>query len=296
MNNKSDNFEAGKCDTFKIESAKIGTPFKLRVGHDNKGSASGWHLEKIEAENLETKERFVFNCNRWLSKDEEDHEIVRELPADGPTVRKVLPIVEYTVEVQTGKKMGAGTDANVFLNIFGEYGDTGQRVLSKSKTNRKKFERDQVDVFRIEAVALKNLKKIRIGHDGKMAGDGWYLKRVTVKQEGNPKYDHTFECDRWLASDEDDGQIVREFLVDGAQFLDTISYHVKVKTGDVRNAGTDADVTLKIFGAKGDTGNKVLRSSDNNTNKFERGKVEEFNIENEDIGKVCFIFIYLFFY
>ncbi len=211
--------------------------------------------------------------------------MVRELPAEGDSIRRPLTVIEYTVEVQTGTKMGAGTDANVFLNIFGDYGDTGDRLLEKSN-NRNKFERGQTDLFRIEAVTLKNLKKIRIGHDGEGAGDGWFLKQVKVSS-ANSKYDQTFECNKWLATDEDDGQIVREFLVGGnAQGLETISYNVKVKTGDVRNAGTDADVTLKMFGSRGDSGAKVLRSSDNHGNKFERGKVDEFMIEGEDIGKI----------
>ena len=35
-------------------------------------------------------------------------------------------------------------DANVFLTIFGEYGDTGEKKLIKSETNMNKFERNQV--------------------------------------------------------------------------------------------------------------------------------------------------------
>lgn len=94
-----------------------------------------------------------------------------------------------------------------------------------------------MDVFKIEAVTLKHLKKIRIGHNGKRAGAGWFLNKVIVKQDGNSKYDQTFECNRWLAVDEDDGLIVREISVDGLQYLDSVTYNVKVKTGDVRNAG-----------------------------------------------------------
>ena len=44
----------------------------------------------------------------------------------------------------TGDKRGAGTDANIFVNIFGELGDTGDRPLEESKTNKNKFERNQV--------------------------------------------------------------------------------------------------------------------------------------------------------
>ena len=48
------------------------------------------------------------------------------------------------MSVYTGDKRGAGTDANIFLNIFGELGDTGDRPLEESKTNKNKFERNQV--------------------------------------------------------------------------------------------------------------------------------------------------------
>ena len=52
----------------------------------------------------------------------------------------------YQVFVHTGDKRGAGTNANIFLNIFGELGDTGDRPLEKSKSNRDKFERNQVSL------------------------------------------------------------------------------------------------------------------------------------------------------
>lgn len=54
---KKENFERGKMDQFTIESEEIGQPFKMRVWHDNKGSASGWHLDRIELTNIDTKEQ-----------------------------------------------------------------------------------------------------------------------------------------------------------------------------------------------------------------------------------------------
>lgn len=53
----------------------------------------------------------------------------------------------YHVSVYTGDKRGAGTNANIFLDIFGELGDTGDRPLEESKTNKNKFERNQVIKF-----------------------------------------------------------------------------------------------------------------------------------------------------
>lgn len=50
----------------------------------------------------------------------------------------------YTVNVKTGNKSGSGTNANVFLTIVGDKGDTGERKLAKSETNFDKFENNQV--------------------------------------------------------------------------------------------------------------------------------------------------------
>lgn len=50
----------------------------------------------------------------------------------------------YKVSVRTGDMYGAGTDANVFLTIYGDLGDTGERKLAKSETNKNKFERGEV--------------------------------------------------------------------------------------------------------------------------------------------------------
>ena len=61
---------------------------------------------------------------------------------------------------------------------------------------------------------------------------------------------------------------------------------MSVKTGDVRGAGTDANVFVQIYGDKGDTGKLQLRSAENTKNKFERGRTDQFVLEAVDIGKV----------
>lgn len=40
-------FEAGCCDRFDKKLDNIGKPFKIKIGHDNKGSFAGWHLDKV---------------------------------------------------------------------------------------------------------------------------------------------------------------------------------------------------------------------------------------------------------
>ena len=61
---------------------------------------------------------------------------------------------------------------------------------------------------------------------------------------------------------------------------------MSVRTGDVRGAGSDANVFVQIYGEKGDTGKLQLRSAENTKNKFERGRTDQFVLEAVDIGKV----------
>ena len=47
---------------------------------------------------------------------------------------------KYKVSVYTGNKSGAGTDANVYITLFGENGDSGEKIIDNNKNN---FERGE---------------------------------------------------------------------------------------------------------------------------------------------------------
>jgi hypothetical protein len=62
---------------------------------------------------------------------------------------------------------GAGTDANVFIIIFGENGDSGTLALKQS-ANWNKFERNNTDTFNFsDMLSLGHLCKLRVWHDNK---------------------------------------------------------------------------------------------------------------------------------
>ncbi|CAD5121003.1 DgyrCDS9547 [Dimorphilus gyrociliatus] len=285
LDNRGNNFEAGETDSFKIHASAVGTPYKLRIWHDNSNPAAGWHLDKIDLISPNGK-IYLFNCQRWLATDEDDYEIIRELPAEGELVKKVQQLKKYKVQIITGNKRKAGTDANVYINIYGEQGDTGNRFLRNSKTNRNKFERGNTDEFIIEAVDLRKIKCIKIGHDGANFGAGWFLDKVVIEDLSNSKNKETFDVQRWFDKGEDDGLIERVIMPGGSSALQTTTYIVSVKTGNKSGAGTDANVHLKLFGEKSDTDELTLKYSDNTSNKFERGRTDVFKLEASDIGKI----------
>ena len=63
-----------------------------------------------------------------------------------------LSSVKYGIMVQTGNEFRCGTNANVFVTIYGTNGDSGKRQLTQSRRNL--FERNQKDDFELEAVDL----------------------------------------------------------------------------------------------------------------------------------------------
>lgn len=83
---------------------------------------------------------------------------------------------------------GAGTDANVFITIFGENGDSGTLALKQS-ANWNKFERNNTDTFNFpDMLSLGHLCKLRVWHDSKgtfHSKSGW-LGRVGLSTPPEP--------------------------------------------------------------------------------------------------------------
>ncbi|XP_034374132.1 lipoxygenase homology domain-containing protein 1 isoform X3 [Arvicanthis niloticus] len=289
LNPNNKRFKPGIIEKFRMELPDLGRFYKIRAWHDRQNPGSGWHLEKMTLMNTLNKDKYNFNCNRWLDANEDDNEIVREMTAEGPTVRRIMGMARYRVTVCTGELEGAGTDANVYLCLFGDVGDTGERLLYNCRNNTDLFEKGNADEFTIESVTMRKVRRVRVRHDGKGSGSGWYLDRVLVREEGQPESDNVeFPCLRWLDKDKDDGQLVRELLPsDSNATLKNFRYHISIKTGDVSGASTDSRVYIKLYGEKSDTIKQVLLVSDNNLKDyFERGRVDEFTLETLNIGTI----------
>nr|XP_004656868.2 lipoxygenase homology domain-containing protein 1 isoform X2 [Jaculus jaculus] len=282
-------FKPGIIEKFRIELPDLGRFYKIRAWHDRRNPGSGWHLERMTLMNTLNKDKYNFNCNRWLDANEDDNEIAREMTAEGPTVRRIMSMARYRVTVCTGELEGAETNANVYLCLFGDVGDTGERLLFNCRNNTDLFEKGNADEFTIESVTMRKVRRVRIRHDGKGSGSGWYVDRVLVREEGQPESDNVeFPCLRWLDKDKDDGQLVRELLPsDSNATLKNFRYHISIKTGDLSGASTDSKVYIKLYGEKSDTIKQILLVSDNNLKDyFERGRVDEFTLETLNIGTI----------
>uniref|UniRef100_A0A674DFU0 Lipoxygenase homology PLAT domains 1 n=1 Tax=Salmo trutta TaxID=8032 RepID=A0A674DFU0_SALTR len=289
LESNSDSFEQAQLDKFMIEMPDIGKLTKVRIWHEKRHPFAGWHFARATVMKTLTREKYSFNCGRWLDINEDDNEIVREMPATGNVNMMYFSVLKYRITICTGRVSGGGTDASVFLNVIGDLGDTGDRLMFLSKNNVNKFEKGNADEFLIEAVSLGQVRRVRIGHDGRGGGCGWFLDKVLVREEGQPESAAIeFPCNRWLDRNEDDGQIVRELVPAGDGLrLHNVNYHISVKTGNINGASSDSKVFVKLYGEKGDTTRILLVVSDNDlSNYYETGQTDIFTVETYDIGQI----------
>ncbi|KAM3841839.1 oxygen-regulated protein 1 [Vipera latastei] len=203
-------FERGSTDTFIIHTEDLGDLYKIRIGHNNSGETPAWHCKELQLQNLVTGEKYDFSVEKWLMQTQDEGEISQELPVLHQG-QPILPVATYKVHVVTGDLWNAGTEADVYIAIYGEKGDTGCRQLHRSMKSQKHI-KEQTDTFSLEAVHLGHLCKIVIGHNGLGSGNGWFLEKIVV-QDPITNSDYIFLCYRWLDQGEDDGKIVRELYV-----------------------------------------------------------------------------------
>lgn len=115
----------------------------------------------------------------------------------------------YQITVFTGNVGSAGTDANIYMQLFGENGPSPEWNLPEGFPIRGKFEEGKPDLFEFTTDDLGQLSRLHIRHDDKYAKSGWYLDKIEVfnKRTGETS---VFPCYAWLAKDEPPYTIERD--------------------------------------------------------------------------------------
>jgi lipoxygenase homology domain-containing protein 1 len=115
---------------------------------------------------------------------------------------------------------------------------------------------------------------------------------VVISSPGMP--DQQFLANRWLATNEGDGQtycvLYPANTLPGGVSIQPKKYRIIVYTSDIRGAGTDARVYCTLFGSHSglDSGKMLLEDSKNN---FERGMEDVFFVTAPDLGQLTEVVI-----
>jgi len=101
----------------------------------------------------------------------------------------------YTIWIKTGNDEHAGTDSNVFIQLFGTDGQT--ESIHLPERDLFSFEAAGTDKHILEAPDLGDLTRCCIGHDNSAGDFGWYVVDVRV-QDDDTNREWLFTFDQWI--------------------------------------------------------------------------------------------------
>lgn len=173
------------------------------------------HRVAVRATNLPLvpRGRYFFRCNakiplHYKRRDYKVFECAKVTESFASKARSLVP-VKYETIVVTGFEKGAGTDANVFITIYGLNGDSGRRALRQKFRNL--FERGKTNRFYLETLDMGELKKVKIEHDNSGLAPGWLVERVEITNSATG-VTTIFPCGKWLDENRGDGLICRDLF------------------------------------------------------------------------------------
>ncbi|KAJ6650687.1 hypothetical protein lerEdw1_004923, partial [Lerista edwardsae] len=295
--NRRNKFERDQLDVFYFSNIlSLGDLCKVRIWHDNKGIGPGWHLEYIDVEDSEMDKMFRFQCDRWLAKDEDDGQILRELACANNDILELKERTSYEVMTITADREDAETKENVSIIFEGKMGRSKEFLLENSSKNRR-FLRGATDVFEFSSKNVGDIAAICVSHcpkDKKKSSAKtevyWHVQEIVVT-EMELRNQYFFKCNAKLPlrGKKSEPKVVEcakvvESFASRARSLVPVKYEVIVVTGFEKGAGTDANVFITVFGAYGDSGKRALKQRYRNL--FERGKDNRFYLEILELGEL----------
>ncbi len=105
----------------------------------------------------------------------------------------------YTIWVQTGTDTLAGTDSEVFIQLFGTTGQTESIHLPAQDVFA--FESGSTDKFILEVPDVGELNRVCIGHNNSEGDSGWFVVDVRIQDDDTDR-EWVFAFDQWIGLEE----------------------------------------------------------------------------------------------
>jgi hypothetical protein len=169
---------------------------------------------------------------------------------------------DWHLVIITGRVFGAGTDADVFIELHGRHTSFGPYILPAGP---EAFETGCRDSFTFSTLDIGELKSVVIGHNNMGAAAAWFLQglELTNTNTGDKYVFHVASwlnvqngCSRTLKAVPQQRQLAAAAAAsirdkDGRGACELCSYQLEIQTSDIDGAGTDAAVFVQIIGAGG---------------------------------------------
>lgn len=299
-------FERNNTDEFEFSLLSLGLVKRVRIWHDDSTMSASWHLARVTVTDTSSGQEFSFPCDKWLSSRKDDKMLSRDLICDNLPEEKVEVKEGYEIIVSVSNKKEAGTNHDVWISLEGKSGVSEKFQLMNNAGRF--FNKATSDLFFFESPDLGDITHVRVGlspRDGVDTGkDGikqCHLHQVTVNRSPGSETEQVFVCNHWLSLPGTPGRkSYRKLGVTSSQPVNPdhparvrsapahipstlTTYKVEVKTADKFAAGTDANISITLYGATSDSGKQALKGSGN---LFERNELSSFDLELADLGRI----------
>jgi hypothetical protein len=182
-------FERGDVDTVYLDDNRPGPILAIQVHHDNAGYDPDWYLARVVVNDQLTGETWIAEPNQWITRSPSR---ILLKPYQLSESRQI----EYQVTVHTGDLSGAGTDGDVYINLFGVNGISSSS-LQLDDPSADDFERNTLATYTVASkdVGVLDRIKLRLAPDGD--SPDWFCEEVTVRNMLTGQV-WTFPVEKWL--------------------------------------------------------------------------------------------------
>lgn len=165
---KNGEFKTGHTESFSFIAEDVGKLEEIKVKAIPSNFNSNLFLARIKITKNSKGQVYNFPFECWIKS--------------GKIYSSNTKLIEYTIKIFTGDVAYGGTDANVSMVVKGTRGETDEIKLNELIA-RNAFEAGQIDYVKIANPNLGKINKIKIWHDEKWPGDGWFLNKVLIKND-----------------------------------------------------------------------------------------------------------------
>lgn len=252
-------FEKDNIDAFLIESQNIGEIEKIEIWHNNKWLGADWFLESVTIENITDNKSYFFQVKKWI---------------EGNKKYEFTPIenVKYEIEIAIGTLSGSGSNSNLYISIIGSKSHTYFFNVKPYLPN-KEFITGHSYVFETHNEDVGQINEIKLKSDSEGFNSNLFINRIKIKKtsEDEPRI---FPIFRWLKPN-------NEYSFSP----NNVEYSFKISTGNVSAGGTDANVSMILYGTNGNS-DEIKLNDYIAKNAFEAGRYDYFKISLRDLGEI----------
>ncbi len=211
-------------------------------------------------------------------------------------------LTKYLIHVRTSNLNGAGTFGKVRLSLHGDERIEELR-LEKSLNHSKPFKRGCEDTFEFQLASLGILRFATVLLQP-ASGSAWHLQEIEVLDTSSMQ-SYLFGWGNWVDPGLGKSKAALIYGSDGSEWFslrlkkpksksyeslqDLLLYKVRVRTSDIKGAGTDANVFISITGELHSVTSVELHYNGLRDDKFEAGSEDIFDLYLPPLGNIVCI-------